>query len=186
MGDTGNEWNDLGTRKTRIKENIPETKKIAGTTIKQAGKTKRVASASSSGSGSKIVPFRDPVDAPAPAKKPAASKIPTRAAPQASTSIRKPSTKTFVPLIDEQEPRPAPPPPKAKDKAFVPFVEHEKPVAAPSIVNPSTKGFVPFVDQEEASTEARDPAPTKFIPFRDEVCAVTLTGSLLLTKTPVG
>lgn len=40
-------WQDLGTRKTRVKENMPEMKKMTGTTLKQAGKSKRVASSSS-------------------------------------------------------------------------------------------------------------------------------------------
>ncbi|KAF8155886.1 Mad3/BUB1 homology region 1-domain-containing protein [Crassisporium funariophilum] len=60
-----NAWDDIGTRKTRIKENVPETKKLVGTTLKQAGRSKRIASSSStsataSSSGSKIIPFRDP------------------------------------------------------------------------------------------------------------------------------
>ena len=53
---------DLGTRKTRIKENVPEVKKVGGSTMKLGGK--RVVSAGGSGSaggagGSKIVVFRD-------------------------------------------------------------------------------------------------------------------------------
>lgn len=56
-------WQDLGTRKTRIKENVPETKKMVGSTIKQAGRSKRVASgsgASGSTSSSRIAIYRDP------------------------------------------------------------------------------------------------------------------------------
>ncbi|KAG5219857.1 Mitotic spindle checkpoint component mad [Salix suchowensis] len=59
----GNAWSDLGTRKTRVKENAPETQKMAGTKIKQLGKTQRLATAAaatSSGSSTKFVPFRDP------------------------------------------------------------------------------------------------------------------------------
>src|SRR5258708_10455638 len=37
-----NEWSDLGTRKTRIKENAPDVKKMVGSTIKQPGKSKRL------------------------------------------------------------------------------------------------------------------------------------------------
>ncbi|KAF8893167.1 Mad3/BUB1 homology region 1-domain-containing protein [Gymnopilus junonius] len=60
-----NEWNDLGTRKTRVKENIPEVKTMAGSKLKQPGRSKRIASSSGSGaadsgSRSKIVIFRDP------------------------------------------------------------------------------------------------------------------------------
>ncbi|OSD01500.1 hypothetical protein PYCCODRAFT_1391937 [Trametes coccinea BRFM310] len=46
-------WPELGTRKSRIKENTVEVSKAAGSTLRQAGK-KRVAS------GSKIAVFRDP------------------------------------------------------------------------------------------------------------------------------
>lgn len=56
-----NEWNELGTRKTRIKENAPETKKMVGSTIKQPGKSKRLTEGSGTGSSSKIAIFRDPM-----------------------------------------------------------------------------------------------------------------------------
>ena len=57
-------WPDLGTRKSRVKENIPEVKKLAGTTIKQSGRSKRVTSgnsgSSTAASSSRLVPYRDP------------------------------------------------------------------------------------------------------------------------------
>lgn len=56
---------DIGTRKTRIKENVPEVKKAGGTTLRQAGKTKRVASASSATGGSRIAVFKDPAESAA-------------------------------------------------------------------------------------------------------------------------
>ena len=64
---------DVGTRKTRVKENVTETKKARETTLKQAGKSKRVASGPVS---SKIAVFRDdmpPPLVPAPSKIPAQS-----------------------------------------------------------------------------------------------------------------
>ena len=67
---------DVGTRKTRVKENVTETKKAGGTTLKQAGKSKRVASGPVP---SKIAVFRDedsnmpPPPVPAPSKVPAHS-----------------------------------------------------------------------------------------------------------------
>lgn len=56
---------DVGTRKSRVKENVPDVQKAAGTTLKNAGRARRVASGSSApgtstGSTSKIVPYRDP------------------------------------------------------------------------------------------------------------------------------
>ncbi|KAG1760650.1 Mad3/BUB1 homology region 1-domain-containing protein [Suillus occidentalis] len=51
---------DIGTRKSRVKENVPEVSKAAGSTLKQAGRTRRIASGPNSGAiVSKIVPFRD-------------------------------------------------------------------------------------------------------------------------------
>jgi hypothetical protein len=113
--DGANEWTDLGTRKTRIKENVPEVKKLAGATIKQAGRSKRLAAASGSGgagssAASKIVPFRDPAPgemppppAPAPrqraqearAKPPAVGFVPFADGPQ------EPATPKFTPFRDE-------------------------------------------------------------------------------------
>ncbi|EGO03742.1 hypothetical protein SERLA73DRAFT_102006 [Serpula lacrymans var. lacrymans S7.3] len=57
--DTPTPWSDVGTRKTRVKENVPEVRKAGGTTLKQAGRSRRVVSASGSAT-SRIVPFRDP------------------------------------------------------------------------------------------------------------------------------
>lgn len=50
-------WPELGTRKSRTKENIPEVKKMAGTIIRQPGRAKRIAFGLVK---SKIVPYRDP------------------------------------------------------------------------------------------------------------------------------
>jgi hypothetical protein len=57
-----NPWPDLGTRKGRIKENVPEVKKMAGSTIRQPGRSARIAAGTASGSStaSVIVPYRDP------------------------------------------------------------------------------------------------------------------------------
>lgn len=100
--EAANTWTDLGTRKTRIKENVPEVKKLVGTTLKQAGRTKRFASGSSSGasavpSSSKIIPYRDPSPSdmpppPVPAPKKTRDAIP-----------RTPSKSLITPFVDSQE-----------------------------------------------------------------------------------
>ncbi|PPQ78607.1 hypothetical protein CVT25_010571 [Psilocybe cyanescens] len=120
-----NEWNDLGTRKTRIRENVPEVKKLAGSTLKQAGRSKRIAASSgsgaaASGSGSKIVPFRDPGpgDMPPPP----------------------------VPKKKEQAG-----PAKAPAGGFVPFIDEEAESAA---VVPPTPSFTPFRDESAAAAPA--------------------------------
>lgn len=52
-------WNELGTRKERIKENVPKVSKLKGTTLSQPGRQQRVAVAPSV-STSRISVFRDP------------------------------------------------------------------------------------------------------------------------------
>jgi hypothetical protein len=52
-------WNELGTRKERIKENVPKVSKLSGTTLRQPGRQQRIASASVA-STSRIPVFRDP------------------------------------------------------------------------------------------------------------------------------
>lgn len=103
-----NAWPDIGTRKTRIKENTQGTKKLAGTTLKQAGKAKRVASGSS---GSRIVPYRDPgpdemPPPPPPFVSDGAPCTPVRASqftpftdPDPEPPV--PSTPKFTPFCDE-------------------------------------------------------------------------------------
>jgi spindle assembly checkpoint component MAD3 len=106
----GNAWPELGGRKTRIKENVPESKKMDGTKLRQAGKSKRIASAK----GSKIVPYRDSgVDSgdvmpppPVPADD-SALKTPSKAGivpsrDDADNAVGVSSTPKFMPFRDEE------------------------------------------------------------------------------------
>ncbi|KAG6865947.1 hypothetical protein C0991_010202 [Blastosporella zonata] len=125
---SANTWTDLGTRKTRIKENVPETKKLAGTTLKQAGRSKRVASGSGSGtssapSGSRIAIFRDP----------APEEMPPPPAPAAKHKLGRDVPKT-----------------PAKS-AITPFVDAQD-AAVPAV--PSTPRFTPFRDETVTATPA--------------------------------
>ncbi|KAJ3553746.1 hypothetical protein NM688_g3455 [Phlebia brevispora] len=52
----GAPWSELGTRKSRVKENLKEVSKAAGTTLRQAGKAKREAAARAP----KMAVYRDP------------------------------------------------------------------------------------------------------------------------------
>lgn len=54
-GEPPSAWPDLGTRKSRVKENVKEATKAAGTTLKQPSRSRRVAVASTP----KISVFRD-------------------------------------------------------------------------------------------------------------------------------
>ncbi len=93
-----NAWPDIGTRKTRIKENIPQTKKMVGSTVKQS---KRVVSSS----GTRIVPFIDPaenVTAPASKKRHASqSRIVPFVDDSKEAEEEVPPTLKFTPFRDE-------------------------------------------------------------------------------------
>jgi hypothetical protein len=56
---TATPWSELGTRKERIKENIPKVSKVNGATLRQPGRQLRVTSAPAA-SSSRIPVFRDP------------------------------------------------------------------------------------------------------------------------------
>ncbi|KAJ7827056.1 hypothetical protein B0H14DRAFT_3110645 [Mycena olivaceomarginata] len=53
----GERISDVGTRKTRVKENVPEAKKMAGSTLRQPGKTRRTAPGAAATSS--FVPYVD-------------------------------------------------------------------------------------------------------------------------------
>ncbi|KAF9239842.1 Mad3/BUB1 homology region 1-domain-containing protein [Melanogaster broomeanus] len=117
---------DIGTRKSRVKENIPEVKKAAGTTLKSAGRSRRVASGSSTtststGSTSRIVPYRDPgpeeiAEADSiPPPSATTAKLPAKTPARNSTMVAfqdpdcrleggVPSTPRFTPFRDEVSP----------------------------------------------------------------------------------
>ncbi|KAI0036111.1 Mad3/BUB1 homology region 1-domain-containing protein [Vararia minispora EC-137] len=96
-------WEELGSRKARVKENVPSVSKMKGTTLKQPGKHLR--SVSTSSSGSKIAVFRDPAPSdgndmppppvPAPHTPARGSFTPRRDDPE------RPSTPRFMPYQDE-------------------------------------------------------------------------------------
>lgn len=114
-----NEWNALESRKIRVKENVPEVKKLGGSTLKQAGRSKRIASSSSASSSSKIIPYRDTADMPPPPvhisssskDRSSSSKTPDRGfapfidTPKESAAMV-PSTPKFTPFRDEAESTP--------------------------------------------------------------------------------
>ncbi|KAJ8501613.1 hypothetical protein ONZ45_g12090 [Pleurotus djamor] len=166
----GNEWSELGSRKTRVKENVPETRKMTGTKIKQSGKTQRLASASKPSSSSKIVPFRDPVPGDDTTEMPPPSIIPSTKAKGKARDDAKPtpSRSPFVPFTDEP---PAPAPTKSSVRAggpFVPFKDDAPPA------KPVAKGkFVPFQDEEAKAAPPKTPAKSSFTPFKDDTPAFT-------------
>lgn len=135
IGNNTNEWSDLGTRKTRIKENALEVKKMAGSTIKQPGKSKRLAAASLSGTGiasnSKISVFRDPVPRDVPISPDPSSS--SQKSSGAGSGLNPTSTKGFTPFEDEQP----------KENPFV-RLSREQPVTPVAT-------FTPFRDEVSLS-----------------------------------
>jgi spindle assembly checkpoint component MAD3 len=104
----GNAFPDVGTRKTRVKENVPEAKKMAGSTLRQPGKTRRTAPGAAATSS--FVPYVDTeADAMPPPPVPAAKKA-RDAVP------RTPSKNQIQPFVDEEPGTGVPSTPK-----FVPF-----------------------------------------------------------------
>ncbi|KAH9478316.1 Mitotic spindle checkpoint component mad3 [Psilocybe cubensis] len=153
-----NEWNDLGTRKSRISENVPEVKKLAGSTLKQAGRSKRIAASSgaggaASGSGSKIVPFRDPEPGdmpPPPVPKKKDQPGPAKA----------PAARGFVPFVDEEDgsaavaQAPAPAAAPAPSPSFTPFRD-ESAAAGPAAIVPIADSIMKI-----KKNDLKAPAPT--------------------------
>ncbi|KAJ7778143.1 Mad3/BUB1 homology region 1-domain-containing protein [Mycena metata] len=109
----GNAFPDVGTRASRVKENIPGTKKMAGSTLRQPGKTKRLASGAASTSS--FVPYVDTEadimpPPPVPATKKARDAVPrtpsrSKIQPFADDEVDAgvPSTPKFVPFQDEPD-----------------------------------------------------------------------------------
>ncbi|KAF8137294.1 Mad3/BUB1 homology region 1-domain-containing protein [Boletus edulis] len=109
---------DIGTRKSRVKENVPEVQKAAGTTLKNAGRARRVVSGSSAfatntGSTSKIVPYRDPGPGEFAEEESAPTKLPPKTPARNVTLVPFrdpdcperdiPSTPRFTPFRDEPD-----------------------------------------------------------------------------------
>lgn len=152
---------DLGTRKTRVKENVKEVSKMAGATLRQAGKSKRIAS---SGAAPKFVPFRDPEPdegvneesmPPPPVPVNPSRRSHDEAIPQ--TPSRRAA---FVPFRDSDAEIQVQTP--SRKAGFVPFRDTEPEAQTPS----RRAAFVPFRDTDE---EIPVPSTPKFMPYRDEV-----------------
>lgn len=116
----GTAWPELGTRKTRVKENAPEVGTLAGSTLRQAGRARRAASGTGpAGAGSRIVPYRDPVqeeraEMPPPSVPASRAKAGAGAAPKTparglivtyrdgdADEVETPATPGFTPFRDE-------------------------------------------------------------------------------------
>ncbi|KAI6044017.1 Mad3/BUB1 homology region 1-domain-containing protein [Pisolithus marmoratus] len=120
---------DIGTRKSRVKENVPEVRKAAGTTLKHTGRSRRVTPGSSSSSTSKIIPYKDPgpeenTESDGMPPPPIPSKLPPKT----------PARNTIVPFSDHD-----PQGEVLSNSMFTPFRdEPATPSTATTIVTPDT------------------------------------------------
>ncbi|KAG1745276.1 Mad3/BUB1 homology region 1-domain-containing protein [Suillus lakei] len=124
---------DIGTRKSRVKENIPEVSKAAGSTLKQAGRARRIASGLNAGVvAPKIVPFRDP-------------------GPDMDVETKAVMAPPPVPMSGQKDAVPKTP---TRISAIIPF--HDVPDGGGI---PPIPQFTPFRDEPETTTSAAAIAP---------------------------
>ncbi|KAG7448808.1 uncharacterized protein BT62DRAFT_1074343 [Guyanagaster necrorhizus] len=127
-----NAWPDVGTRKTRIKENIPQSKKMVGSTIKQSKRTV-------SSSGSRIVPFIDPAE-------------------NVATNVSKgrhASQSRTVPFVDEPKEGEEEIPPTPK---FTPFRDEDVSLTSPAVAAESVMQIkTPASTSAEAEALRKNP-----------------------------
>jgi hypothetical protein len=114
-GDTAaTPWNELGTRKERIKENVPKVSKLKGTTLSQPGRQQRVASVPVV-STSRIPVFRDPAPGEGDLMAPPVAALDAKVRGKEQEIVPKtPSRPSIVPFKDEVKEPPTTP-------RFVPF-----------------------------------------------------------------
>ncbi|EPQ52203.1 hypothetical protein GLOTRDRAFT_140607 [Gloeophyllum trabeum ATCC 11539] len=130
-----NAFPNVGTRTSRVKENVPEVKKASGTTLRQAGRSQRLAAAASGRSGaSRIAVFVDPEPEPVQESTPDEMQpppVPERQKGKAMTSQSGMKACSFTPFVDDAaEAR------KKKDEV------------TSSRVPAKYSNFTPFVDDE--------------------------------------
>ncbi|KAI8976704.1 Mad3/BUB1 homology region 1-domain-containing protein [Trametes punicea] len=146
-------WPELGTRKSRIKENTMEVSKAAGTTLRQAASSRRAAS------GPKITVFRDP----APEEEPSEA-MPPPPVPAAKQK-GKLGGKSSIAIFRDEDDQPSKSKPSIPSTPkFVPFKDDEpgSPSTSSSVPTTATKpkpapAVKPFVMSAEGEALRRDP-----------------------------
>lgn len=137
-------WPELGTRKARVKENIPEVRKAAGTTLRQP----RSARAGSTSTASRIPVYRDPEPA---------AEMPPPGAPGGKKG------KSAIAVFRDED---APPegsgsgsaPRKEKGKSSVPVFRDEEAADSGAMKGKKGKSSIAVFRDEDEGTGA---APTK-------------------------
>ncbi|TFY62675.1 hypothetical protein EVJ58_g3718 [Rhodofomes roseus] len=201
--DEASPWPELGTRKARIKENIPEVQKAQGTKLRQPGRSAR------SGSGtSRIAVYRDPapstsgVDemppphAPSGKKEKGKSSIPVfrdedagEGSGSAGAAPKKEKGKSLLAVFRDEDAGDATAaqtapggkkPDKGKSSIAVFRDEEESEKGTPEV--PSTPSFTPFRDDEPATPSSSNVPASVMKPRRE---ALGLTESEALRRDPL-
>lgn len=107
-------WNELGTRKERIKENVPKVSKLKGTTLSQPGRQQRVTSTPSVSMSSRIPVFRDPAPGEGDRMPPPLAAPDAKVRGKEREVPKTPGCSSIIPFKDEVKEAPSTP-------RFVPF-----------------------------------------------------------------
>ena len=166
-------WPELGTRKSRIKENTVEVSKAAGTTMR-AGRSSRAPSTS------KITVFRDPGPDDASSS---SSSMPPPPVPPAKKEKSQTASKSSISIFrDEDKPASAQPAAakssRTASRSGIAMFRDEDDAGSPEGAEPAPKkgkgrtasksSIMVFKDEEELKTESSVPPTPKFVPFRDD------------------
>lgn len=108
-------WPELGTRKARVKENVVETSKMAGTTLRQSGRSHRV---TSSTSAPRMAVFRDE-----PGE--IAAEMPPPPVPTSKKEKGKSAAKAGLAIFRDEVPAAQDEPPVPSTPKFMPFRDDE-------------------------------------------------------------
>ncbi|KAI0687668.1 Mad3/BUB1 homology region 1-domain-containing protein [Cytidiella melzeri] len=161
------EWPDLGTRKSRVKENVREATKAAGTTLRQSGRSQRVASSSST---PKISVFRDPVpnegDENQHAEEEAAEMPPPPLPAKISKASNNPKS---ISIFQDDSPEKSETKSSKSGKGIL-ILQDEDPEPSQKKSSKAGKGLAVFRDEDpESSTRPEKTKAAKSIAvFRDE------------------
>lgn len=166
--DAPSEWPELGTRKSRIKENVKEATKAAGTTLKQSGRSLRPASGTP-----KISVFVDPLpeDNVENRLTEETREMPPPPPPVATGKKAKTKSEKFIPIFPDGAPEAATQPQKSKsgkNMAIFRDVEESQSVAVASSSKASkqkalVKMPISIFCDDEASTSADSKAKSSSV-----------------------
>ncbi|KAI0792396.1 Mad3/BUB1 homology region 1-domain-containing protein [Abortiporus biennis] len=186
--DNTSPWPELGTRKSRIKENVREVSKAVGTTLRQPGRSRRIASGSGNG-GTKMMIYRDPEpegeqeedqeqaaeDEDEKSSMPPPPLPPSQRPMTKTRSVSSASKSSMMIFRDEEEPTPpAPRTTRSKTRSskgsISVFVDEPAPTSGPSMsaagskkkhASSSSKSGLMIFRDDEADSIAPTPSSSK-------------------------